>query len=134
MVVSTILHLVVDGTCHDVTGSQGKTGVVFLHELFAIHGAQYASVDVYKRQRHEWLLHICGFPSASGRAILPTICNCHQVQDYWGDEEQNTCHLSSVQTMHNLYYAVGISSHAVYSFSNHWCESVQPLQLPMILL
>ena len=84
--------------------------------------------------RHEWLPHICDFPNASGRAILPTIYNCHQVRDCLGDEERNTCHLSSVRTMHNLYYAVGISFHAVYSFSNHWCESVRPLQLPTILL
>ena len=53
MVVSTILHLVVDGTCHDVTGSQGKTGIVFLHELFAIHGAQYASVAAHRFRYQE---------------------------------------------------------------------------------
>ena len=84
--------------------------------------------------RHEWLPHICGFPNASGRAILPTIYNCRQFRDILDDEDRNTCHLSSVRTMQNLYYAVGISFHAVYSFSNHWCESVQPLQLPTILL
>ena len=47
MVVSAVLHLVVDGACHDVTGSERKTGIIFLHELFAVHCTQYTSVTTH---------------------------------------------------------------------------------------
>ena len=37
----------VDGACHDITGSERKTGIIFLHELFAVHCTQYTSVTTH---------------------------------------------------------------------------------------
>ena len=41
------LHLIIDGTCHDITRCQTQTRVVFLHELFAVRQSQNTSVPAH---------------------------------------------------------------------------------------
>ncbi len=47
MVVSAILHLVVDGTRYNVTRSKRKTRVIFLHEFLAVHGAENTAIAAH---------------------------------------------------------------------------------------
>ena len=47
MIVSAILHLVVNGTCHDVARGKRETRVVFLHEFLAVHSTEYATVAAH---------------------------------------------------------------------------------------
>ena len=44
---NAILHLVVNGTCHDVARGKRETRVVFLHEFLAVHSTEYATVAAH---------------------------------------------------------------------------------------
>src|SRR5665647_3539941 len=43
-IMSSHLHLIVDGTSHNITGSQRATFIVFLHKLLSILCSQHRSI------------------------------------------------------------------------------------------
>ena len=53
MVVATLLHFAVDGTCHDVTRGKRKTRIIFLHKLFTTHIAQYGTISAHRFRNQE---------------------------------------------------------------------------------
>ena len=66
VVESVLLHLLVDGTCHDVAWSQTQSLVVFLHEALAVGQAQDAAIathgfgDEEGRMSLAWVEEGCG--------------------------------------------------------------------------
>ncbi len=43
MLVATEFHFGINGACYNIAGSQAQPFIVFLHELIALNGLQYAS-------------------------------------------------------------------------------------------
>ena len=66
MVQSVNLHLLIDGTCHDITWSQRQTLVIFLHEALAIRQTQDAAIATHSLRNQEgrmclaWRVERCG--------------------------------------------------------------------------
>ena len=48
MIQSVNLHLLIDGTSHDVTRSQTQSLIIFLHEAFAVRQTQDATVSTHR--------------------------------------------------------------------------------------
>ena len=47
MIVTTLFHFTVDGTCYNVTRSKRKAWVIFLHKLFTSHVTQHGTVPAH---------------------------------------------------------------------------------------
>ena len=66
VVQSVNLHLLIDGTSHDVAWCQRQTFVIFLHETLTIGQAQYATIATHSlcnqegRMRLAWRIESCG--------------------------------------------------------------------------
>ena len=48
MVFTPLFHLAIDRTGYDITGSQGKTGIIFMHELLSAKVSQYSSISAHR--------------------------------------------------------------------------------------
>ena len=53
MVVTPVLHLGIDGTCHDVARCQRQTFIVLLHEFLAVQRAKYAAIAAHRFRNQE---------------------------------------------------------------------------------
>ena len=53
VVVSTVFHFIIDSTRYDIARCQRQTGIIFLHELFPVHGTKYTTVSPHRLGNEE---------------------------------------------------------------------------------
>ena len=65
MIQTVNLHLLIDGTCHDVARSQAQSLVIFLHEALAVRQTQDATISTHSlgdeegRMSLSWMIESC---------------------------------------------------------------------------
>ena len=110
MVYSMLLHLLVNGTRHDVTGSQRKSLVIFLHKRFAIGQTEHTAIATHRLGDEEGgmgfsrmierrgmelhKLHIC-------HCALGTIYHCHTIASGYHRIGGTLIHCSTATSTHH---------------------------------